>query len=79
MPQLRKNSAARISKNPEYQVFLRCLEKVKLRQNELPANTIDDQIKIGMEDLQMDEAVNVLKDMLFIEVESRLSEKVSTN
>jgi carboxyl-terminal processing protease len=74
LPQLKKNSAARISKNPDYQTFLRRLDKIKNRQSELPANTIDEQVKIGMEDLQMNEAVNVLKDMLLIEAESRPAE-----
>jgi len=71
LPQLRKNSAARIAKNPDYQSFLRRIEKIKSRQNELPANTIDEQVKMGAEDLPMNEAVNVLKDMLLIEAESR--------
>ncbi len=74
LPQLKKNSAARISKNPDYQTFLRRLDKIKSRQNELPANTIDEQVRVGMEDLQMNEAVNVLKDMLLIEAESRPAE-----
>jgi carboxyl-terminal processing protease len=73
LPQLRKNSALRIGKNPDYQLFLHRIEKIKNRQNELPANTIDDQVKMGMEDLQMNEAVNVLRDMIFIEAQSRSS------
>jgi carboxyl-terminal processing protease len=71
LPQLKKNSAARIAKNPDYQSFLRRLDKIKSRQSELPVNTIDEQVKVGMEDLQMNEAVDVLKDMILIEAENR--------
>jgi carboxyl-terminal processing protease len=76
LPQLQQNSAARINKNPDYQAFLRRLEKIKSRQSELPANTIDEQVKVGREDLQMNEAVNILKDMLLIEAENRPVETV---
>ena len=71
LPQLKKNSAVRLSKNPDFQAFLRRIDKIKSRQNELPANTIDEQVRVGAEDLQMNEAVHVLKDMLIIEAESR--------
>ncbi len=74
LPELRKNSAIRIAKNSDYQSFLRRLEKIETRRSELPANTIDEQVRVGDEDLQMNEAVNVLRDMIRIEAENRPAE-----
>src|SRR6185369_6106577 len=71
LPQLKKNSAQRLSRDPDYQAFSRKLDKVRARQHLIPANTIDEHIRIGMEDLQMKEAVNVVRDMLFIEAEAK--------
>lgn len=71
LPILRKNSAARLSKNPNFQAFLRKQEKIRSRQQQIPANTIDEPIQIGLEDLQMSESVSIIKDMILLEAESR--------
>lgn len=68
---LRKNSAARLARNPDFQLLLRKQEKIRARQTEYTVNMIDEPIQIGMEDLQMTEGVNVLKDMILIELETR--------
>ena len=74
LPDLRKNSARRLANNPDFQSFLRRIEKIQARQDSLPPNTIDEYIYIGLEDLQMNESVNILKDMIYIEAENRPKE-----
>lgn len=76
LPALRQNSQARLAKNLDFQNFLRRIEKIRSRQNALPPNTIDEAIYIGLDDLQMTESVNILKDMIYIESESRPKEAV---
>jgi carboxyl-terminal processing protease len=71
MSQLKKNSEARLARDPDFQAFLKRLDKIRARQHTLPVNTIDEHIRIGMEDLQMKEAVNVVKDMIMIESEGK--------
>ena len=71
LPQLKKNSAQRLAKDPDFQAFLKKLETVKARQNSIPVNTIDENIRVGTEDLQMKEAVNVVKDMILMEAEGK--------
>ncbi|MDE3045740.1 MAG: PDZ domain-containing protein [Verrucomicrobiota bacterium] len=71
LPQLQKNSRSRITKNPDFQAFLKHIDKIRSRQGGLPVNTIDEPIHIGMEDLQMSEAVNIVKDMILIESQDR--------
>lgn len=71
LPTLKKNSAYRISHDPNFQAFIKKQEKIRSRQNDMPVNTIDERIQIGMEDLQMMEAVNIVKDMILIETEVR--------
>ncbi|HEY4832688.1 MAG TPA: S41 family peptidase [Waddliaceae bacterium] len=57
MPTLQANSARRINQNKNFQLFLKEIaEKVK------PIATTS----FGVNDLQMDEAVNVVKDMIFM-------------
>jgi carboxyl-terminal processing protease len=75
LPQLRKNSAQRMSRNPDFQAFLRKAEKARARQLHQPPNTIDEPIRIGLEDLQMSEAVNIVKDMIQIETDARSREE----
>ena len=72
LPTLKKNSAYRLSRNANFQAFLKRQEKIRARQNNIPVNTIDEQVHIGMEDLQMEEAVNIVKDMVILESESRV-------
>jgi carboxyl-terminal processing protease len=71
LPQLKKNSAARIARNPEFQDFLRRSEIIRSRQGGAPPNSIDEAIRIGLDDLQTGEAVNILKDMIHIDAASR--------
>jgi carboxyl-terminal processing protease len=71
LPALRKNSAYRLAHDPNFQAFLKKLDAVRARQDSIPVNSIDEAIQIGMEDLQMMEAVNIVKDMVLMEAESR--------
>ena len=73
LPALRKNSAYRISHDPNFQAFIKKLEVIRARQGGMPVNSIDEQVEIGMEDLQMKEAVNIVKDMMILEAESKPS------
>jgi carboxyl-terminal processing protease len=70
LPDLKKNSAARIGKNAEYRALLKRNEKIRSRQNEIPVNTVDESFHVGGKDLQMDESVNILKDMIEIEAKA---------
>lgn len=71
LPILRKNSAARLSKDPSFQAFLKRQERIRARLQQIPVNTIDESIQIGLEDLQMGESINIIKDMILLEAESR--------
>ena len=71
LPQLKKNSAARMQQNPEFKEFLRKNEVIRQRQNKIPVNTVDEGFQVRTDDLQMDEAVNILEDMILIEAEVR--------
>jgi carboxyl-terminal processing protease len=71
LPTLQKNSAARLAKDPLFQALLRKQEKVRERLATLPANTVDEPLFIGLEDIQMGEAVNIIKDMIYLETEAR--------
>lgn len=55
---LRENSAKRVSQNKNYQLFLQEIKK------EIKAIG---EVQFGSNDLQMDEAVNVVKDMIFFD------------
>ncbi len=70
LPILKQNSAARIAKNPSYQVFLKKMESIRLRQNSSMVNSIDAPFDPGVSDLQMEEAINILKDMARLRAES---------
>ncbi len=70
LPALRKNSAYRMAHDTKFQTFLKKQDKIKARASLLPVNTVDDQIQSGMEDLQMNEAVNIVKDMIYMEAQA---------
>jgi len=57
LPILRANSAKRVEQNKNYQLFIRQIKE----QIEPP-----EEISFGVNDLQMDESVNILKDMILI-------------
>lgn len=60
LPQLKKNTEIRLNKNKNYQIFLEELKKK-------PADMDDDLAdKIGKNDLQLNEAYNVMKDLIVI-------------
>lgn len=52
---LQENSLKRVADNKNYQLFLKKLKK------------IEDKKQFGINDLQMEEAVNVVKDMIFLQ------------
>lgn len=59
LPELSKNSSRRIAKNPNYQTFLR-----QMNGEYKPGEAAFDESQV---DLQMDEAVHVIKDMISID------------
>lgn len=69
LPALRKNSAYRMVHDPNFQTFLKKQAASQARANILPPNMIDEQAQIGPEDLQMKEAVNIVKDMIILEAQ----------
>jgi carboxyl-terminal processing protease len=71
LPQLKRNSAARLARNPEFQDFLRRSEIIRSRQGNLPPNSIDEPIRIGLDDIQTAESVNILRDMIWLDASSR--------
>src|SRR5690606_8575089 len=68
---LKRNSAVRLVRKPNFPLFLQRKERIRLRQTAHAVNTIDEPIQSGMEDLQMGEGVNVVKDMILIEAQTR--------
>jgi carboxyl-terminal processing protease len=67
IPELKRNSQERIASNPKFQAFLKKVETVAARAGTLAPNTIDEHISVGREDMQMEEAVNIVIDMISIE------------
>jgi carboxyl-terminal processing protease len=74
LPQLKRNSAARIARNAEFQEFLRKSEIIRNRQAGAPPNSIDEPIRISLDDMQSGEAVHILQDMISIEEAGRSKE-----
>lgn len=67
LPYLKQNSASRLAQNQNFQKFLQKLEYVRSRQTSGTVNAIDDPIEVSLDDLQMEEAVNIVKDMIEIQ------------
>ena len=68
IPQLKKNSAARIEKNKNYQLFLnKSLPDDEKEETEEEAVMSKGMKNPGLQDLQLQEAKNILKDMVLIE------------
>lgn len=73
LPTLRKNSGYRIANNKNYQHFLKKEKNESEEDDDMIASedewiTLDKKQKnIGEDDLQMQEAVNILKDMILLE------------
>jgi carboxyl-terminal processing protease len=78
LPTLKQNSAYRLAHDPNFQAFLKKQETIRARQHTMPVNSVDEHVQIGMEDLQMMEAVNVVKDMVILEAESRPASATTT-
>ncbi|PIS02167.1 MAG: tail-specific protease [Chlamydiae bacterium CG10_big_fil_rev_8_21_14_0_10_42_34] len=70
LPTLKQNSASRMAADPTFQAFLKKQDQIQARSGSLPPNTVDEQIQVGMEDIQMKEAVNIVKDMIELEAQS---------
>jgi len=76
IPTLKKNSQFRIIQNKNYQIFIK-----RLKGEPDDQNSDDDSYKtkvvknFGNEDLQMMEAVNVLKDMIYLETKNLTAEE----
>lgn len=64
LPVLKQNSSERIAASPKFQKFFNKLEKVRARQSKLMVNTVDEPIEMSLQDLQMEEAVYIVKDMI---------------
>lgn len=56
LSKLRENSRLRLNENKNYQVFLKKMKKEKLEERE----------NFGSNDLQMEESVNIIRDMIFM-------------
>lgn len=70
LPELRQRSAMRLARDPAFRDFLKKLEVIRARQSSTVVNSIDEPLNIHMEDLQMKESVNVVKDMIEIEAKT---------
>jgi carboxyl-terminal processing protease len=71
LPELRKNSAYRMEHDANFKALLKKQQTVTARIDSLPVNTVDEHVQIGKEDLQMNEAVNIVKDMIIMEAQQR--------
>jgi carboxyl-terminal processing protease len=71
LPELRKKSVERLSRDPAFQAFLKRLEVIRARQSSTAVNSIDEPVQIHMEDLQMNESIHIIQDMIDIEARSR--------
>lgn len=71
LPQLREQSAYRLANDPDFQAFKQKLAVISERSGSLPPNTVDEQIQMS-HDIQLKEAVNIVKDMVNIEAESNM-------
>lgn len=79
LPELKRNSAARMAADSNFQVFQQKRDAVAVRAAALPPNTVDEQITVGKEDIQMKEAVNIVKDMINLEAQSHMPETGTDN
>jgi len=74
LPGLRQNSSARIAANPNFQKFLKKIERVRARQSGSIVNAVDEPIEMSLEDIQMEEAVNIVKDMIDLQAAAQPQE-----
>ena len=72
LPILRENSQQRILRNPEFQALFKKQERIRARLDGMSPNSIDESVpQMGMGDMQMQEAINILRDMLRLEAQSK--------
>lgn len=70
LPSLKKRSQERLARNRDFQKMLEHHEQIRARLNLLPPNSIDEAPPLGP-DLQMIEAVHIVKDMVEMEAASK--------
>ncbi|PJD93855.1 MAG: tail-specific protease [Parachlamydia sp.] len=63
LPVLRRNSAARLANNPQYQQFLKGQTPAAVKKTEIPFSEGSDP---DAQDMQLTEALNILKDMIHL-------------
>lgn len=78
LPTLSRNSANRLAKDPEFQALIKKQDAVRARLSGIPVNTVDESFQVGSQDLQMKEAVNIVKDMIQMEEENANSHVSTT-
>lgn len=73
LPSLRQNSLARMQNSKPFQIYLQRLKLVEAKVNgaDIPVDT--DFTEIVKEDLQMKEAINIVKDMIQLEAKEKQS------
>ncbi len=71
LPTLKQKSSERLAKDPNFQAFLKKINAVHSRSSSLPVNMVDEPVVIGIDDLQMQESVNIVKDMIQMEQEAQ--------
>lgn len=69
LPELKANSQKRILKDPAFQSFLKKQNQIKAKINGADIEIVSDDFT--RDDIQMNEASNILKDMILIETEKR--------
>lgn len=74
LPVLREKSAERLAKSPHFQAFKEKRASIRARHDTLLPNTVDEHTQVTKEDIQMQEAVHILEDMIFLEEKSRFPE-----
>lgn len=67
LPILQRNSMERMKNDPAFQELQAKQAVIQARAGSLAPNTIDEAPQIGKEDIQMKEAINIVKDMIQIE------------
>lgn len=79
LPQLRANSEKRLKNNRNFQIFLKEVHGKEVVKSEKVLSSFETkQENYGAEDLQMDEAVNIVKDMVILNKNSSV-QKVSSS
>jgi carboxyl-terminal processing protease len=66
LPILKKNSNYRLKNDPNFKLFLKKMESIRLSLEDKKIMKDKNKDNYGVEDLQMQEAVNIIKDMIFL-------------